>query len=158
MRKCENRNLLARPETSWSSISRGRLNDLDERLNQKTHRRTRIAYKFRKHGRALDLSATLTGGSVMDRRRAEKVSKALGDATRLSILEAISARKEMTCGDIASLEGITPATVSHHLKVLADAGLIKCQREGPFVNSRATRGTLQQYMRFLARMNRQKRS
>jgi ArsR family transcriptional regulator len=60
----------------------------------------------------------------------------------------------MTCGDIASLHRITPATVSHHLKVLADAGLIKCQREGPFVNSRATSRTLQQYMRFLARMSR----
>jgi DNA-binding transcriptional ArsR family regulator len=42
----------------------------------------------------------------MERRRAEKVSKALADATRLSILEAISARKEMTCGDIANLRGI----------------------------------------------------
>jgi hypothetical protein len=58
----------------------------------------------------------------MDRRRAEKVSRALADATMLSILEAISARKEITCGDVASLQGITPATVSHHLKVLADAG------------------------------------
>ena len=100
----------------------------------------------------LDLSATLTEDTVMNRKRAEKVSKALADATRLSILEAISARKEMTCGDIASLQGITPATVSHHLKVLADADLITCQRVGPFVNSRATGRTLQQYMRFLARM------
>jgi DNA-binding transcriptional ArsR family regulator len=74
----------------------------------------------------------------MDRRRGEKVSEALADATRLSILEAISPREEMTCRDIASLQGITPATVSHHLKLLADAGLIKCQRSGPFVNSRAT--------------------
>lgn len=61
----------------------------------------------------------------MDRKRAEKVSKALADGTRLSILDAICARKEMICGDIARLEGITPATVSHHLKVLADAGLIE---------------------------------
>jgi DNA-binding transcriptional ArsR family regulator len=64
----------------------------------------------------------------------------------------------MTCGDIANLRGITPATVSHHLKVLADAGLIKSQREGPFVNSRASGRTLQQYMRFLARMSRHKQS
>ncbi len=106
----------------------------------------------------LDLSATLTEDPVMDQKRAEKVSKALADATRLSILEGISARKEMTCGDIARLQGITPATVSHHLKVLADAGLIKCQRAGPFVNSRATGRTLQQYIRFLARMTRHKQS
>jgi len=106
----------------------------------------------------LDLSATLAEDPVMNRRRAEKVSRALADATVLSILEAISARKEVTCGDIASLQGITPATVSHHLKVLADAGLIKCQREGPFVISRATGRAMQQYMRFLARMSRHKQS
>jgi DNA-binding transcriptional ArsR family regulator len=45
-------------------------------------------------------------GIVMDRKRAEKVSKALADATRLSILEAICARSEMICGDISRLEGI----------------------------------------------------
>ncbi|MGH9543775.1 MAG: ArsR family transcriptional regulator [Terriglobales bacterium] len=32
-----------------------------------------------------------------------------------------------------SLERITPATVSHHLKILPDAGLIECQREGSYV-------------------------
>jgi DNA-binding transcriptional ArsR family regulator len=88
----------------------------------------------------------------MERRRVEKVSKALADATRLSILEAICVRKEMTCSDIVSLQGITPATVSHHLRILADAGLIECQRKGPFVHSRATGRTIEQYMRFLARL------
>ena len=66
----------------------------------------------------------------MNRSKAEKISKALADATRLSILEAIFAKKKVTCTDLVNLQGITPATVSHHLKVLADAGLIECQRQG----------------------------
>jgi ArsR family transcriptional regulator len=95
---------------------------------------------------------------VMDRKRAEKVSKALADTTRLSILEAICARKEMTCSDIVGLQRITPATVSHHLKILADAGLIECQRQGPFVRSHAVGRTIDQYMQFLGRVSQRKQS
>ena len=57
-----------------------------------------------------------------------------------------------------ALGGITPATVSHHLKVLADAGLIECQRKGPFVHSRAAGRTINQYMQFLARVTQHKQS
>jgi ArsR family transcriptional regulator len=69
----------------------------------------------------------------MDRSEIEKISKALADETRLRIFEAISATKRMTCGDIVSMRGVTPATVSHHLKILSEAGLIACHREGQFV-------------------------
>lgn len=88
----------------------------------------------------------------MDRNKAERVSKALADATRLSILETICARKRVNCTDLVNLQGITPATVSHHLKVLADADLIECQREGPYVQSYAIGKTIEEYMRFLSRL------
>jgi ArsR family transcriptional regulator len=73
----------------------------------------------------------------MKRSEIEKISKALADETRLRIFEAISATDRMNCGEIVSLRGVTPATVSHHLKVLNDAGLIACRREGQFVYSHA---------------------
>src|SRR5712691_5332135 len=69
---------------------------------------------------------------TMDRSEVEKISKALADATRLRIFEAISATNHMNCGEIVSMRGVTPATVSHHLKILSDAGLIACRREGQF--------------------------
>ena len=69
----------------------------------------------------------------MNRSEVEKISKALADKTRLRIFEAISATNRMNCGDIVSMRGVTPATVSHHLKVLSEAKLITCQREGQFV-------------------------
>ena len=60
----------------------------------------------------------------MQRSEVEKISKALADETRLRIFEAISASNHMTCGEIVSMRGVTPATVSHHLKILSEAGLM----------------------------------
>lgn len=65
----------------------------------------------------------------MDRAQIDKVSKALGDESRLQIFEAISSREEMNCGEIVTLRGVMRASVSQHLKVLSEAGLIECRRE-----------------------------
>jgi DNA-binding transcriptional ArsR family regulator len=89
---------------------------------------------------------------MMDRSGIEKISKALADETRLRIFEAISASKQMTCGEIVSLRGVTPATVSHHLKILSEARLIDCRREGQFVYSRAVPDTVAAYSRALAKI------
>src|SRR6266481_2589660 len=89
---------------------------------------------------------------TMERARIEKISKALADATRLMIFETISAQKEMVCGELVALRGVTPATVSHHLKILSDAGLIECRRKGQFVHNRAVPKTIAAYSRALARM------
>jgi ArsR family transcriptional regulator len=88
----------------------------------------------------------------MDRSEIEKISKALADETRLRIFEAISATKRMTCGDIVSMRGVTPATVSHHLKILSEAGLIACHREGQFVYSRVIPKIISAYARALAKI------
>jgi ArsR family transcriptional regulator, arsenate/arsenite/antimonite-responsive transcriptional repressor len=88
----------------------------------------------------------------MEHARIEKISKALADPTRLLIFEAISANKEMICGQLVALQGVTPATVSHHLKILADAGLIKCSRRGQFVHNRVIPGTIAEYSKALARI------
>jgi ArsR family transcriptional regulator len=88
----------------------------------------------------------------MDRSQVEKISRALADETRLVIFAAISANQRMNCGEIVSMKGVTPATVSHHLKILNEAGLIECQREGQFVYSRCVPETIEQYSRELARI------
>jgi ArsR family transcriptional regulator len=88
----------------------------------------------------------------MNRFQIEKISKALADATRLRIFEAISAKDQMNCGEIVSMRGVTPATVSHHLKILSDAGLIYCRREGQFVYSRAVPQTIGAYVRSLTKL------
>jgi ArsR family transcriptional regulator len=88
----------------------------------------------------------------MNRSQIEKISKALADETRLRIFEAISASDHMNCGEIVSMRGVTPATVSHHLKILSEAGLIDCRREGQFVYSQAVPETIQAYARTLTKI------
>jgi ArsR family transcriptional regulator len=97
-------------------------------------------------------------GRTMDRSQIEKISKALADQTRLKIFETISACKQMNCGEIVSTRGVTPATVSHHLKILDEAGLIACRREGQFVYSEAVPETVEAYARALTKMSRPKKS
>jgi ArsR family transcriptional regulator len=94
----------------------------------------------------------------MDRSQIEKISKALGDETRLRIFEAISRGKQMSCGKIVSMRGVTPATVSHHLKILSEARLITCRRDGQFVYSEAVPETVDEFTRALTKMARSKKS
>jgi|SRR5438132_10452646 len=93
----------------------------------------------------------------MKRSGVEKISKALADETRLRIFEAISNAGRMNCGEIVSMRGVTPATVSHHLKILSEAGLIACRREGQFVYSHAVPETVAAYTRALAKIARGKK-
>jgi ArsR family transcriptional regulator, arsenate/arsenite/antimonite-responsive transcriptional repressor len=95
---------------------------------------------------------------MMDNTQIERVSKALADETRLIIFEAIAKRGQMNCSEIVSLQGVTPATVSHHLKVLADAQLIECRRKGQFVYSKAVPATMAEYTRSLKSIVRAKKA
>jgi|SRR6267154_2147080 len=99
-----------------------------------------------------------TSGRPMDRAHVEKISKALADKTRLRIFEAISASRHMNCGEIVSMRGVTPATVSHHLKILSEATLIECRREGQFVYSQAVPETIEAYTRALTKIASGKKS
>jgi ArsR family transcriptional regulator len=89
----------------------------------------------------------------MDRSHIEKISKALADGTRLRIFEAVSKKDRVNCGQIVSMRGITPATVSHHLKILSEARLIACCREGQFMYSRAVPETMKAYTRALGKIS-----
>jgi ArsR family transcriptional regulator, arsenate/arsenite/antimonite-responsive transcriptional repressor len=94
----------------------------------------------------------------MNRSQIEKISKALADETRLRIFESISRCGQMSCGEIVTLRGVTPATVSHHLKILSQAGLIHCRRQGQFVYSEAVPETVEKFTRALAKISRGKKS
>lgn len=80
----------------------------------------------------------------MDAREAAavRVAKALGDPTRFRMLRAIAARGALSCQELTAIFRLAQATVSHHLKVLTDAGLVSARREGPFHYYRVHRDAL----------------
>lgn len=85
----------------------------------------------------------------MNQQHLIKVTKALGDPTRFRILQAIAGTGETCCGELAQRFPITQATVSQHLKVLADAGLVEARREGQFNYYRMIREVFDDYQRTL---------
>ena len=69
----------------------------------------------------------------MDDGQFYRISKALSDPTRMAILQKIaSCAEEMPCSTLASECTVSQPTISHHLKELAGAGLIKPRREAKF--------------------------
>jgi len=70
----------------------------------------------------------------VERDQAERmatVAKALGDPVRLTLLDVLRKHAGKVCVcELVPLFDLSQPTVSHHLKVLRDAGLVDCEREG----------------------------
>lgn len=57
--------------------------------------------------------------------------KALADPTRLEIMRIVAAQSGPVCAcDIVDRFELSQPTISHHLKILSTAGLLKSQRAG----------------------------
>src|SRR5258708_35122243 len=64
-------------------------------------------------------------------KQIEKISKALGDMSRLKILHYLS--DQGGCGDCSSLQDVidlAQPSISHHVKILLEADLINGEKEG----------------------------
>lgn len=64
--------------------------------------------------------------------RVARVFKALGDPTRVRLYSLIvaSASGEMCACDLTEPVGLSQPTVSHHMKLLVDAGLVTREQRG----------------------------
>lgn len=62
----------------------------------------------------------------------QETFKALSDPTRRAILDLLKSGAK-TAGEIGSRFEMTGATVSHHLSVLKQAGLVSDERRGKFI-------------------------
>ena len=58
--------------------------------------------------------------------------KALNDSTRREILELLKVR-DLTAGEIADQFNISKPSISHHLDLLKQAGLVEATKEGQFI-------------------------
>jgi ArsR family transcriptional regulator len=74
----------------------------------------------------------MTDPDVRARAVAALRFRALGDETRLRILESLI-EGDRTVSELIDLLGIGQSLVSHHLRILRDAGLVIDRREGRWV-------------------------
>ena len=81
-----------------------------------------------------------------------EVMAALADPVRLRIISMLAASESGTaCGcDLEGPLGLSQPTVSHHLKVLRDAGLVEGTRDGRWVHYRVVPGRLEEVRAALA--------
>lgn len=137
------RSLLANPRTSWAEFARNEacaqteLERLVTALGAEDELVVVPAF-FARKGLLFDLPGMLVVGvtaqspGAASRARTEPLARqlrAISDPTRLAFLDAL-ARRELTVTELAELFGLAQPTVSNHVKVLRDAGVV-AQGDGP---------------------------
>ena len=81
------------------------------------------------------------------------IFKALGHSVRVQILDLISQGRGEVCGcDIERHFDLTQPTISHHLKVLRDAGLITSEARGVWVHHHVNKKMVDTVQAVLAMM------
>ncbi len=68
--------------------------------------------------------------------------KALADPVRLRLMSLIAGGDEACVCDLTAPFALSQPTISHHLRVLRDAGLVDAERRGTWVYYRARRDAL----------------
>jgi ArsR family transcriptional regulator, arsenate/arsenite/antimonite-responsive transcriptional repressor len=77
--------------------------------------------------------------------------KALADPTRFRMVQEIAAAGELSCGAVAERFDVSQPTISHHLKILLDAGLLVQRAEGKHHYTSVDRGLLASLVSVLPR-------
>jgi len=94
-------------------------------------------------------------GQVIDARQSEALAgvlKAIAEPTRLRLISLVAAHEgsEACVCDLTDPVGLSQPTVSHHLKVLVDAGLLGREQRGRWAYYRLIPNALQTLAQLLA--------
>ena len=78
----------------------------------------------------------------------QETFKALSDPTRREILQLLR-QGALPAGEIAEHFNMTGATISHHLSVLKNAGLVDAERRGTFIYYEINLSVLEQILTWM---------
>lgn len=76
------------------------------------------------------------------------ICKALGDSNRLQIIQMLSDGEKCGCKLLEKFE-ITQPTLSHHMKILCECGLVESRKEGKWSHYSLNCETLQTFKQFI---------
>lgn len=76
------------------------------------------------------------------------ICKALGDSNRLQIVQMLSDGEKCACKLLEQFE-ITQPTLSHHMKILSECGLIETRKEGKWSHYSLNCETLNTFKKFI---------
>lgn len=68
--------------------------------------------------------------STMNDGRLVRVLKALADPKRFRMVQELARAGELSCGELGRRFAVSQPTVSHHLKLLFEAGVLLVRRDG----------------------------
>lgn len=83
------------------------------------------------------------------------VFKALNDPTRREILELLKDR-DMTAGEIAEQFNISKPSISHHLDLLKQAGLVIAHKDGQFIHYSINTTVMDEMLKWMLQFKRKK--
>jgi ArsR family transcriptional regulator, arsenate/arsenite/antimonite-responsive transcriptional repressor len=93
----------------------------------------------------------------METKRAIGVLSALGQETRLAIYRFLARQgsEGLAAGTIGAALSLAPATLSFHLRELAQAGLIRSRQQSRFIYYRADGAAMRDVLDYLAEIGRE---
>ena len=80
------------------------------------------------------------------------ICKALCDSNRLKIVKMLSDGEKCGCKLLEAFE-ITQPTLSHHMKILCDCGLVEARKEGKWTYYSLSCETLSAFKAFISTLN-----
>ncbi|HVI45619.1 MAG TPA: ArsR family transcriptional regulator [Chitinophaga sp.] len=89
----------------------------------------------------------------MDLGIIEKAANAVADKHRLSIIMEIAKKGSIACGDVCCFTCLSQPTVSHHVKILVDSGVLNSTKNGRVVELTINKEMMKQLSMFFLKLS-----